>query len=195
MVWIVDCLRNIYTHLNKLCVFVLNRLCRFCPLCPSCVSRRLQRQLLWRFPCWSSWLLSSYSAPTPPNSTRGLKGSSGLWWWDHFICPTLDAFLWMTALLSCLPQDFMRCVTASIIFFIVSIIAVSKYVDGSSKAAGVRMLVLQPTPPWFIGYSPRSFYPAANYFTGVTLMWNVLLLTDIWILCHHCVRLRFLPYF
>ncbi|XP_032385365.1 CKLF-like MARVEL transmembrane domain-containing protein 3 [Etheostoma spectabile] len=34
-------------------------------------------------------------------------------------------------------MDFMRCVTASIIFFIISIIAVSKYVDGSSKAAGI----------------------------------------------------------
>ncbi|XP_017260500.1 CKLF-like MARVEL transmembrane domain-containing protein 3 [Kryptolebias marmoratus] len=33
--------------------------------------------------------------------------------------------------------DFMRCVTASIIFFIVAIMAVSKYADGSSKAAGV----------------------------------------------------------
>ncbi|KAM8876627.1 CKLF-like MARVEL transmembrane domain-containing protein 3 [Synchiropus picturatus] len=34
-------------------------------------------------------------------------------------------------------MDFLRCVTASIIYFIVSIIAVSKYVDGASKAAGV----------------------------------------------------------
>lgn len=34
-------------------------------------------------------------------------------------------------------MDFLRCVSASIIFFIISIIAVSKYVDGSSKAAGV----------------------------------------------------------
>ncbi|KAM3625323.1 uncharacterized protein V6R79_010229 [Siganus canaliculatus] len=34
-------------------------------------------------------------------------------------------------------MDFMRCVTAAIIFFIVSIISVSKYVDGSSKAAGI----------------------------------------------------------
>ncbi|XP_051918540.1 CKLF-like MARVEL transmembrane domain-containing protein 3 [Hippocampus zosterae] len=34
-------------------------------------------------------------------------------------------------------MDFMRCVTAAVIFFIISIIAVSKYVDGSSKAAGV----------------------------------------------------------
>lgn len=39
-------------------------------------------------------------------------------------------------------KDFMRCVTASIIFFIISIIAVSKYADGSSKAAGVRAGVL-----------------------------------------------------
>lgn len=36
-------------------------------------------------------------------------------------------------------QDFMRCVTASIIYFIVSIMAVSRYVDDSSKAAGVNL--------------------------------------------------------
>lgn len=34
-------------------------------------------------------------------------------------------------------MDFMRCVTASIIYFVVSIIAVSKYPGSSSKAAGV----------------------------------------------------------
>ncbi|XP_034021549.1 CKLF-like MARVEL transmembrane domain-containing protein 3, partial [Thalassophryne amazonica] len=34
-------------------------------------------------------------------------------------------------------MDFLRCVSASIIFFIISIIAVSKYLDGSSKAAGI----------------------------------------------------------
>lgn len=34
-------------------------------------------------------------------------------------------------------MDFLRCVTASIIYFIVSIIAISNYRDGSSKAAGV----------------------------------------------------------
>ncbi|XP_047436819.1 CKLF-like MARVEL transmembrane domain-containing protein 3 [Mugil cephalus] len=34
-------------------------------------------------------------------------------------------------------MDFLRCVTASIIFFIISIIAVSKYADSSSKAAGI----------------------------------------------------------
>lgn len=38
----------------------------------------------------------------------------------------------------CFPLvDFGRCVTASIIFFIISIMAVSKYPDGSSKAAGI----------------------------------------------------------
>lgn len=41
--------------------------------------------------------------------------------------------------LSFLSKDFMRCVSASIILFIISIIAVSKYVDGSSKAAGVKL--------------------------------------------------------
>ncbi|XP_051985045.1 CKLF-like MARVEL transmembrane domain-containing protein 3 [Xyrauchen texanus] len=34
-------------------------------------------------------------------------------------------------------MDFLRCVSASIIFFIISIISVSKYLDGASKAAGV----------------------------------------------------------
>ncbi|KAJ7985944.1 hypothetical protein DPEC_G00345710 [Dallia pectoralis] len=34
-------------------------------------------------------------------------------------------------------MDFLRCVSASIIFFIISIISVSKYTDGASKAAGV----------------------------------------------------------
>ncbi|XP_026883417.1 CKLF-like MARVEL transmembrane domain-containing protein 3 isoform X1 [Electrophorus electricus] len=34
-------------------------------------------------------------------------------------------------------MDFLRCVSASIVFFIISIMAVSRYPDGSSKAAGV----------------------------------------------------------
>ncbi|KPP69329.1 hypothetical protein Z043_111924 [Scleropages formosus] len=34
-------------------------------------------------------------------------------------------------------MDFLRCVSASIIFFIISIISVSKYSDGASKAGGV----------------------------------------------------------
>ncbi|KAG7468556.1 hypothetical protein MATL_G00144230 [Megalops atlanticus] len=34
-------------------------------------------------------------------------------------------------------MDFLRCVSASIIYFIISIMAVSKYTDGASKAAGV----------------------------------------------------------
>ncbi|XP_017313983.1 CKLF-like MARVEL transmembrane domain-containing protein 3 [Ictalurus punctatus] len=34
-------------------------------------------------------------------------------------------------------MDFLRCITASIVFFIISIMAVSRYPDGSSKAAGV----------------------------------------------------------
>lgn len=34
-------------------------------------------------------------------------------------------------------MDFLRCVSASIIFFIISIISVSKFTDGASKAAGV----------------------------------------------------------
>ncbi|KAJ8339972.1 hypothetical protein SKAU_G00346050 [Synaphobranchus kaupii] len=34
-------------------------------------------------------------------------------------------------------MDFLRCVSASIIYFIISIISVSKYPDGASKAGGV----------------------------------------------------------
>ncbi|KAI5630234.1 CKLF-like MARVEL transmembrane domain-containing protein 3, partial [Silurus asotus] len=34
-------------------------------------------------------------------------------------------------------MDFLRCITASIVFFIISIMAVAKYSDGASKAAGV----------------------------------------------------------
>ncbi|XP_066510250.1 CKLF-like MARVEL transmembrane domain-containing protein 3 [Hoplias malabaricus] len=34
-------------------------------------------------------------------------------------------------------MDFLRCVSASIVFFIISIISVSKFPDGASKAAGV----------------------------------------------------------
>ncbi|XP_019361085.1 PREDICTED: CKLF-like MARVEL transmembrane domain-containing protein 3 isoform X2 [Gavialis gangeticus] len=34
-------------------------------------------------------------------------------------------------------SDFLRCVTAAIIYFAISIAAVSKYADGASKAAGV----------------------------------------------------------
>lgn len=48
---------------------------------------------------------------------------------------------WMNAHLNAVSvhfQDFMRCVTASIIYFIVSIVAVSRYYDSSSKAAGVN---------------------------------------------------------
>ncbi|XP_055476920.1 CKLF-like MARVEL transmembrane domain-containing protein 3 isoform X1 [Psammomys obesus] len=35
------------------------------------------------------------------------------------------------------PQDFLRCVTAALIYFVISITAVAKYSDGAYKAAGV----------------------------------------------------------
>lgn len=41
------------------------------------------------------------------------------------------------------PQDFLRCVTAALIYFAISITAVAKYSDGASKAAGVSS---RPTP-------------------------------------------------
>lgn len=47
----------------------------------------------------------------------------------------------MTVSLS--PQDFLRCVTAALIYFAISITAVAKYSDGAAKAAGVSSC---PTP-------------------------------------------------
>uniref|UniRef100_G1N3U8 Uncharacterized protein n=1 Tax=Meleagris gallopavo TaxID=9103 RepID=G1N3U8_MELGA len=46
---------------------------------------------------------------------------------------------WMSLLLQkCnTKEDFLRCVTAAVIYFAISIAAVSKYSDGASKAAGV----------------------------------------------------------
>lgn len=51
------------------------------------------------------------------------------------------------------PQDFLRCVTAALIYFAISITAVAKYSDGASKAAGVSSCPLPgrgcpATPPW-----------------------------------------------
>lgn len=89
----------------------------------------------------------------------------------------------------------MRCVTASIIFFIIAIIAVSKYADAASKGAGV-MLKLDArfglhhralcVSAWSNNSSPQ--FIASDCF-------NILLLTDIWVHCHHCVRSRLLPHF
>uniref|UniRef100_A0A9L0KAT2 CKLF like MARVEL transmembrane domain containing 3 n=1 Tax=Equus asinus TaxID=9793 RepID=A0A9L0KAT2_EQUAS len=46
----------------------------------------------------------------------------------------------------CWPMmDFLRCVTAALIYFAISITAVAKYSDGASKAAGKR-IPLTPTP-------------------------------------------------
>lgn len=66
---------------------------------------------------------------------------------NHIYCNVLQLYIKRQRLnnaavsLCFLSKDFMRCVTASIIFFIVSIMAVSKYADGSSKAAGVRLIL------------------------------------------------------
>lgn len=45
-------------------------------------------------------------------------------------------------------QDFLRCVTAAIIYFAISIAAVSKYNDGASKAAGVSRHELSTEVFW-----------------------------------------------
>ncbi|XP_023379236.1 CKLF-like MARVEL transmembrane domain-containing protein 3 isoform X1 [Pteropus vampyrus] len=45
----------------------------------------------------------------------------------------------------CWPMmDFLRCVTAALIYFAISITAVAKYSDGASKAAGKRILTQTP---------------------------------------------------
>ncbi|XP_023379237.1 CKLF-like MARVEL transmembrane domain-containing protein 3 isoform X3 [Pteropus vampyrus] len=41
-------------------------------------------------------------------------------------------------------SDFLRCVTAALIYFAISITAVAKYSDGASKAAGKRILTQTP---------------------------------------------------
>lgn len=57
---------------------------------------------------------------------------------DYNICPWLPVLSFFpNHHACCLIKDFLRCVSASIIFFIISIMSVSKYVDGASKAAGV----------------------------------------------------------
>ena len=111
---------------------------RSCRSCRSCASQHPPRPLLWLFLCWSSWRRSSCSSRTPPNWTSASRASAGLWWWAS----GLKHFCWMEVHLIFLAmyfQDFLRCVTASIIYFIVSIVAVSRYMDGSSKAAGVHL--------------------------------------------------------
>lgn len=55
--------------------------------------------------------------------------------WLPMLCPIsrdqnrVDMFL--------SPQDFLRCVTAALIYFVISITAVAKYSEGAYKAAGV----------------------------------------------------------
>lgn len=51
-----------------------------------------------------------------------------------------------------LPQDFLRCVTAAIIYFAISIAAFSKYSDGASKAAGVSNHELPTWVLWWTEY-------------------------------------------
>lgn len=70
--------------------------------------------------------------------------------------PQQGAHSRVTAPLS--PQDFLRCVTAALIYFAISITAVAKYPDGASKAAGVSCSPtsgnggcpthIHPTPKW-----------------------------------------------
>ncbi len=57
---------------------------------------------------------------------------------DNNICPWIPVLSFFpNHHACCFIKDFLRCVSASIIFFIISIMSVSKYVDGASKAAGV----------------------------------------------------------
>lgn len=62
--------------------------------------------------------------------------------WPLPCCATLQVAQGSVAM-SLSPQDFLRCVTAALIYFAISITAVAKYSDGASKAAGVSSY---PTP-------------------------------------------------
>lgn len=103
--------------------------------------------------------------------------------WPLMVRVRVETFQsWMNVHLNFVPmyfQDFLRCVTASIIYFIVSIVAVSRYVDGSSKAAGVNL-------------SSQLVFQLVH-FCVLTLI--ILLFTDIWFHCHHRVCFRFLSHF
>lgn len=153
---------------------------RSCRLCRSSASRRPPPPLLWRSLCWNSWGRSSCSSRTPPNSTSGSRASSGLLWWGelcvgkHFKGERAKLYSHV------LSQDFLRCVTASIIYFIVSIMAVSRYVDGSSKAAGVNL---------------SSWFPSRPLRFCAALTPALLLFADIWFHRHHRVRFRLLSHF
>lgn len=57
------------------------------------------------------------------------------------------------------PQDFLRCVTAALIYFAISITAVAKYPDGASKAAGVSC-----SPTSGKRGSPLTFTPLLSGF-------------------------------
>lgn len=63
-------------------------------------------------------------------NNRGAEWSFPGWFLEEILDQSENALL-------LLPQDFLRCVTAAIIYFAISIAAVSKYSDGASKAAGV----------------------------------------------------------
>lgn len=150
-----------------------------------CVLRPLRQQRLWPSPCWSSWALSSCCLLTLQNSTRGLKATAGHLWWASPHCAKLSLKEHKHGLsfkLSVfLSKDFVRCVTASIIYFIISIMAVSKYDDGSSKAAGVTLSTLI----WMISFG--SFSPEISS--------SSLLSTGLWVCCHYCFCFRFLFHF
>lgn len=57
------------------------------------------------------------------------------------------------------PQDFLRCVTAALIYFAISITAVAKYSDGASKAAGVSS---HPSPGRGCPAMPPQVHPCPD---------------------------------
>lgn len=66
---------------------------------------------------------------------QGLRGCWGWLCWLSMLCSISRDQNRVDMPLS--PQDFLRCVTAALIYFVISITAVAKYSEGAYKAAGV----------------------------------------------------------
>lgn len=75
--------------------------------------------------------------PDPSSSgNSGIPALHATWCLSEPFSPS-SAPSWPPHTLPLSPQDFLRCVTAALIYFAISITAVAKYSDGASKAAGV----------------------------------------------------------
>lgn len=112
--------------------------CSDCQACPAPQQWAVSAAwcLLNPLPCLSSQGAPPLLCPTPRSSGRGDRVPLS-------------------------PQDFLRCVTAALIYFAISITAVAKYSDGASKAAGVSNC---PTPGrgWPVMPPSSSPYPSSR---------------------------------